>query len=137
MESQDSVIRSGVSAIVVDDNKDVRDVFTELLEINGINVIGNGINGKEGFELYRKFHPDIVFMDAMMDEYDGFYGIEKIREYDSKAKVVLVTGSVNVEDRLDGCLVTAILEKPIDMAKIRDIVNTIEVSSKHTLKISH
>lgn len=126
----------GLRAIVVDDNKDVRDVFTELLQFSGVRVVGNGKNGKEGYELYRMLHPDVVFMDAMMDEYDGFYGIQKIQEFDPNARVVLVTGSINVEEKLEGCSATAILEKPIDMGKIMDLIKSI-TASKQELSLSH
>ncbi len=111
-----------VNAIVVDDDRDVLDVFLELLKINGINVIGSGANGKDAVELYQKFHPDIIFMDAVMPMYDGFYGLERIMQYDPNARVVLVTGSVNTDSKIDNCLAKAILEKPIDMTKIMDVV---------------
>ncbi|MGI0102529.1 MAG: response regulator [Nitrosotalea sp.] len=113
----------GIDAIVVDDNKDLLDVFVELLQFHGINVIGSGFNGKDAVKLYQKLHPNAVFMDAIMPEYDGFYGLEKIREYDPDATVFLVTGSANIEKKLDSCHATAILEKPIDMSKIMNTIN--------------
>lgn len=114
---------SGTSAIVVDDNKDLLDIFMELLQVHGIDVIGSGVNGKDAVELYQKLHPDVVFMDALMPEYDGFYGLEKIREYNPDAIIFLVTGSANIEKKLDECHATAILEKPIDMSKIMNMIN--------------
>lgn len=113
----------GINAIVIDDDKDVQSVFAELLQINNIDVIGTGYNGKEAVELYRKHKPDVVFMDVMMPEYDGFYGLKNIRDSDPNAIVVLVTGSINVEEKLYKCGATAILPKPIDMDKIMSIVN--------------
>lgn len=113
----------GINAIVIDDNVDVQRVFVELLQINNVDVIGTGHNGKEAVELYKKHTPDIVFIDVMMPEYDGFYGLKNIREHDPNAIVVLVTGSINVESELDDCNATAILPKPIDMDKIMSIVN--------------
>ncbi|MGI0047148.1 MAG: response regulator [Nitrosotalea sp.] len=123
MTSESGNIHRGINAIVVDDDKDVSDVFMELLQINGINVIGKGTNGKDAVDLYKRFHPDVTFMDALMPQYDGFYGLEKIKEYDPSAIVILVTGSANVENKLDCCSATAILEKPIDMNKITNILN--------------
>ncbi len=113
----------GITAIVVDNDKDVKDVFVELLHYSNISVIATGSNGKEAAELYQKHRPDFVFMDVMMPEYNGFYGLEKIREYDIKAKVILVTGSINVENEIDNCDATAILPKPISMNKVIEIVN--------------
>ncbi len=113
----------GINAIVIDDNEDVQRVFVELLQISNINVVDTGHNGKEAVELYQKHSPDVVFIDAMMPEYDGFYGLEKIREYDPNAVVVLVTGSINVKSELDDCKATAVIPKPIDMNKVKNIVN--------------
>lgn len=126
----------GVNAIVVDDNKDVLAVFAELLQIHGVDVVGRGTDGKQALELYRKHHPDILFIDAHMGAYNGFWGIEKIREYDPDAKVVLVTGSIDVEDKVMCCSATAVVAKPIDMKKVMKIVNEIVISSDRFLSIS-
>lgn len=112
-----------IRAIVVDDDKNIRNVFTELLQIAKFNVVGTGTNGKEAHELYQRLLPDIVFIDSLMPKYDGLYGLERIKEYDPNAIVVMVTGSVDVDGRLDGCKATAVLPKPIDMNKIMNVVN--------------
>ena len=127
---------SGVNAVVVDDNKDVLAVFSELLQIHGVNVVAGGTNGKEALDLYLKHRPDVLFIDAHMDDYDGFWGIKKIRECDPDANVVLVTGSIDVEDKVMCCSATAVVPKPIDMKKVMKIVNEIHVSSKRFLSIS-
>ncbi|MHB8601197.1 MAG: response regulator [Nitrosotalea sp.] len=112
-----------IRAIVVDNDTDVKDVFVELLQYSNISVIATGSNGKEAAELYQKHKPDVIFMDVMMPDYYGFYGLKKIREQDTNAKVILVTGSINFDNDLDDCDATAILPKPISMNKIIDVVN--------------
>ncbi len=112
-----------LKAIVVDDDKNVRGVFTELLQIAKFDVIGTGSNGKEAAELYQKLQPDVVFIDAMMPQYDGFYGVEKIKAYDPDAVIVMVTGSINVDERLEQCNATAVLPKPIDINKIINVTS--------------
>lgn len=114
-----------IRAIVIDDDKNIRSVFTELLQIAKFEVVATGKNGKEAVELYEKFRPDVVFIDALMPEYDGFYGLRKIKDIDHDAVVIMVTGSINVDDRLNGCKATAVLPKPINMDKIISIVNGI------------
>lgn len=113
----------GINAIVVDDNKELRTCFVELLQFSKINVIDTGRNGKEATELYQKHRPDIVFMDVHMPEYDGFYGLKKIKEYDPNAVVVLVSGSINVEEKSEEYGATAILPKPFNMNNIMEVVN--------------
>lgn len=86
-----------ISVIVIDDDIDTLDVFSEFLEIKDIKVLGRGHDGKKAAELYQKFRPDIVIMDAMMPDYDGFYGINKIREINPDAKIIMVTATVSEE----------------------------------------
>ncbi len=111
-----------VKALVIDDNKDVREVIVELLQFCNVEVIGTGSNGKGAAELYRSLRPDIVFMDVLMPEYDGFYGLEKIRECDPTALVVFMTASDGVEERLASCKDSHILTKPIDLNKLQILI---------------
>jgi two-component system, chemotaxis family, chemotaxis protein CheY len=112
----------GINAIVIDDNKELLTCFVELLQFNNVNVIDTGRNGGEALELYQKHRPDILFMDIEMPQHDGFYGLKKIKEYDPNAVVVLVSGSVNVEEKLEDFGATAILPKPFNMKKINAII---------------
>ena len=52
-----------IKVIVIDDESDVSEVLCEFLKIKGIQVVGRGKNGKDAFELYKKFNPDIVRRD--------------------------------------------------------------------------
>ena len=51
------------TAIVIDDDYDTVDTFTELLEEYPITVVGKGYNGKEAIDLYSKHSPDVVFVE--------------------------------------------------------------------------
>ena len=115
---------SGMNAIVIDDDIDVRDLFVELLKMNEINIVGIGSNGKDALELYQKHSPDFVFIDYLMPEYDGLYGAEKIKEFDPHAKIVLVSGSYFEKGKLDD-LVSAVLKKPIEIRDVVSVVNKI------------
>jgi two-component system, chemotaxis family, chemotaxis protein CheY len=110
-----------ISAIVVDDNKELRDLFVEILEIKGVKVAGTGSDGEEAVWLYQIHHPDIVFLDAKMPGHDGFYALGKIREYDPHAKIVLVTGSNQEQALLDNSNADVIVEKPVDIDEIMSI----------------
>ncbi len=111
------------NVLIIDDDKDVRDAFVGLLQIHDINVIGTGSNGKEAFEMYQKLRPDVVLIDAAMPFYDGLYGIEKIREFDPHAKVILVTGSQLKNYDVSYAHPTKIVEKPIDIDEILNVIS--------------
>ncbi len=113
------------TAIVIDDNKETVFVFSEFLQLKGIEVIGNGYDGMEAEELYKKLKPDVVFMDVMMDRYDGFYGLERIRSIDQDAVVIMVTADLrkDTENRLNELNASAIIYKPCDINEIIQLVN--------------
>ena len=116
-----------VNAIVVDDEKDVLDVFCEYLRVKDINVLATGINGLDAVNLYKRFKPDVVLMDLIMPLYDGFYGLEKIREYDPDSKVIIFSASLTPEyiKTLREMKVSAITQKPYDMDLVIKLIDKI------------
>lgn len=117
------------SVIVVDDDKDTVEVFCEYLDIKGISVLGKGYDGKTAVELYKEHKPDIVLLDVMMPDYDGFYGLEQIRKFDPKAKVIMVTADLtsDTEKKLVELKASAMIYKPYE---IDSVIETIEKVSK-------
>ena len=71
MNMSSQKLSSHITAIVIDDDKDIVNFFSEYLEIKDINIIGKGYDGKEAVDLYVKLRPDVIFLDVMMDKFDG------------------------------------------------------------------
>jgi len=115
------------TAIVIDDDIDTCDVLTDYLEVKDIQVLGRGYNGKEAVDLYQKHKPDLVFLDIMMPEYDGFYGLEKIKQLNPAAYVIIVTGDLTNETyiKLKSLKSSAIIYKPFDIEKVMDVVKEV------------
>jgi len=116
-----------ITVIVVDDESDVSEVLCEFLKMKGIQVVGRGNNGHEAFELFKKFKPDIVLMDLVMPNYDGFYGLEKIRELDPKSKIVIISASLTTlyVKRLLELKVDSISLKPYDLNDVVEIIHKV------------
>jgi len=119
-----------VTSIIVDDDFDTVEVFSEYLELSNIDVVGKGYNGKEAVDLYQKLKPDVVFLDVLMPEYDGFYALKKIRQLDHDAKIIMVTASLTSQtsDQLKDLNASAIIYKPYD---INNIIETVHRVLKH------
>ncbi len=115
------------NAIVVDDEKDVLDVLCEYLHVKDINVLATGNNGLDAVNLYKRFKPDVVLMDLLMPQYDGFYGLEKIRQYDPNSKVIIFSASLTPKyiKILQEMKVSAITQKPYDMDLVIKIIDKI------------
>jgi DNA-binding NtrC family response regulator len=111
------------SVIVIDDDEDTVRLFSEFLEENDINVIGNGFDGVTAVKLFNKTKPDVVLIDLNMPNGSGFYAIKKIQEIDPKAKIIAVSadGSYSVEEKLEK-LHIPLIQKPFKMEQVISII---------------
>jgi len=117
-------VQKNATALVVDDDPDTVEMFSDYLENKGVSVIGKAKDGKEGFELYKKLKPDVVFLDVIMPNYDGFYTLKKIREIDADAKIIMVTAdfSPTTKKKLKELKATDIIYKPYDGRAIDRVI---------------
>ena len=56
--------------LIVEDDKDYREVLTELLEVEGFKVL-NAENGEVGMDLLKNTNVDLVLLDLLMPQMDG------------------------------------------------------------------
>jgi PAS domain S-box-containing protein len=84
--------------LTVDDDAMVRLLTRESLTQDGFRVC-DAENGREALEVFTAELPDIVLMDVMMPEMDGFEALEKLRRLPGGATtpVLMVTGLDDVE----------------------------------------
>lgn len=81
------------TVMVVDDSKTSRKLLEDLLESHGHEVVATAVNGEEAFSLYKDMEPDLVTMDITMPVLDGLNSLKKIKMYDPKAKIIMVTAA--------------------------------------------
>ncbi|MHA4845449.1 response regulator [Flavitalea antarctica] len=119
-------VLKGKSVLIADD--DVRNIFslTKALEGYGMNVI-SAIDGKEAFkQLNDNPSTDIVLMDMMMPEMDGYETIRRIREnrkYKNLA-IIAVTAKAMTGDR-EKCInagASDYITKPVDIDQLLSLL---------------
>ena len=89
-------------ALVVEDDPMTRDVLRRLLEKEGWSV-AEAINGRRGLEEVRHCAPDIILLDLMMPEMDGFQLVAELGKNEAwrNIPVVVVTAKdLTAEDRM-------------------------------------
>lgn len=109
---------------MIDDDKNTTKVFADILELMGLEIVGQGYSGDDAVSLYQSYHPDIAFIDIVMPQKNGFYALEKIRECDPNAKVVAVTADFTLEtqQKLEGMKISAIIYKPFNQNEIKRVL---------------
>jgi len=94
----------------------LRDLLAEMLESNGYNVIKVG-SGSEALRiLTEEIKADMVIVDFNMPEMNGLETIQKIRELKFKMPIILSSGSMGLEEKLnlEEAGITATLTKPYE-----------------------
>lgn len=86
--------------LVVDDEKRMVRFIQLNLEQDGFQVI-TAYNGEQALEQVRTQLPDLVLLDIMMPDIDGFQVLEKIREVNT-VPVIMLTAKGEEDDRVKG-----------------------------------
>ena len=89
--------------LCIEDEPEMIDLIRLILSRRGFEIIGaNG--GKEGLEIIHKEHPDLVLLDLMMPEMDGWevYQQMKSDEITNGIPVIVVTAKAQSIDKVLG-----------------------------------
>ena len=120
------------NVLVVDDAKIIRMKLKALFEELGHTVVGDAANGYEGIEMYKKTKPDLVTMDITMPGEqgiaDGIEAVKHIVEFDSNAKVIMVT-SHGEQDKVIKAIQSGAsnyILKPITKDKLTEVLKKME-----------
>ena len=65
--------------LVVDDDPDIRTVLTALLESRGYQIV-TASNGQEGLDALKAEKPNMMILDLLMSEMDGFTVMQKLKD---------------------------------------------------------
>jgi len=85
-----------IRVLLVDDDRDFAQLMSHWLQQQGCSITV-AYGGEEGIKKIKEDAPDIVFLDVIMPNMDGFTALRKIREFNSTLPVILM--SSYLEDR--------------------------------------
>jgi two-component system, NtrC family, nitrogen regulation response regulator NtrX len=105
--------------LVVDDEDGIRKILRQILEYEGHDV-GTAGGGGEAIALFTEFRPDLTLLDVKMARMDGLEVLDRIRETDPAAVVVMISGHGTIETAVEATRRGAydFLEKPLDTDRL-------------------
>ena len=118
--------------LVVDDEQDIRQLVSEILEDEGYEV-AMAENATEAKKLKNERQPHLILLDIWMPDCDGITLLRDwVAEDDALCPVIMMSGHGSVESAVEATRLGAydFLEKPLSMAKLLLIVErALETSS--------
>jgi DNA-binding response OmpR family regulator len=118
------------TVLTVDDNEDLRSLLGIMLEKLGCKPIG-ARNGVDGEVMAMRYQPDLILLDIMMDEQDGYITCKNLRAKGYTGKIVFISALSAVTGKLKAkeCGADGYVEKPITLSIVREQVRLAQLQT--------
>ena len=113
------IFMPGHHLLVVDDEENLRSMLAAALQHNGFTVTAVP-NGREALEMVPVARPDLVLLDVMMPELDGFEVCRRLRASGDRTPVLFLTARDATEDKVRGLTLGGddYLQKPFSLEEL-------------------
>ena len=127
--------------LLIEDNNEILENFTEFLEIEGYKILGAS-NGNQGIELAMKFIPDLIICDVLMPDMDGYEVLHSLLETSTTHQIPFIFSTSMSEkvERREALSLGAddYIIKPFDMEVLLKMVKTwIKTGSERQIATPH
>jgi len=129
-----------VSILVVEDNKNLRMLMSDRLEMEGYTIF-QAENGKKALEVLDEYKIDLIISDIMMPSMDGYELIDTLRQARFNMPVLIVTAKESFEDKEMGFKLGTddYMVKPIDinemLLRVLALLRRAKISNEHRLQV--
>lgn len=126
--------------MIVDDDKNTRLFFETMLQDAGYTVI-SAANGKEALTLLDSEHIDLVVLDIMMPEMNGYEFTEAVRSVKNNLPILMVSAKQLPADKHKGFLVGTddYITKPVDeeemLYRIKALLRRAKIANERRIVI--
>jgi len=113
--------------MIADDSDAIRLVLKDILSIGEHQVVSEAIDGEQAVDFYQKYNPDVLLLDLAMPKKDGLAVVKEVMQFDSKAKIILITASDD-QKIISKCLESGALSyisKPFDFNGVLKAIHDI------------
>jgi DNA-binding response OmpR family regulator len=112
--------------LIVEDEPDLVRGLRDALEFEGFDIVSSG-EGREGVKLARERAPDLVLLDLMLPDMNGFAVCEEIRKMAPLVPVIMLTARSQESDKIRGLDAGAddYVTKPFSVGELVARINAI------------
>jgi two-component system, OmpR family, response regulator len=105
--------------LVVDDEPDIVELLSASLRYAGFEV-STAHSGRQALTEARRFRPDLVLLDVMMPDLDGFEVVRRLRGEGARVPVLFLTARDATEDKIKGLTLGGddYVTKPFSLAEV-------------------
>ena len=109
--------------LVVDDEKDIRDLFQDVLVQEGYQVF-TATNGAEAISLGKRNRLDLALVDIKMPGMDGIEVFQKLKKVKKDMEAIILTGYGTLRTAKEAMRLGAYdyLTKPFDLGLVKNII---------------
>ena len=112
--------------LVVDDEEDLRELVIEVLKDRGLEVY-EASRGEEALEKVKKIRPDLILLDVMMPDIDGWEVCRRIKSDPETSRIIVSMLTVKGHDRdkvrsLDYAIADWHISKPVSIDELAKTV---------------
>jgi DNA-binding response OmpR family regulator len=105
--------------LIIEDEPDLVRGLRDALEFEGFDIVSSGL-GREGVKLARERAPDLVLLDLMLPDMNGFAVCEEIRTVSPLVPIIMLTARSQESDKIRGLEVGAddYVTKPFSVGEL-------------------
>jgi two-component system chemotaxis response regulator CheY len=112
--------------LIVDDSSMSRRMLRRIVESSGYEVV-EASEGAAGLEKYFLEKPDLVFLDLTMKDMYGLDVLEKLRELDPAACVIIASADIqdSTREMVSAAGANAFINKPLSPEKVLQVLESV------------
>jgi two-component system OmpR family response regulator len=116
--------------LVVDDEPNIVFLVESALDLAGYET-SRATTGREALDAVKEFRPDVIVLDVMLPDIDGFTVLRRLRERPSTVPVIFLTARTAVDDRVRG-LTTGGDDYVVKPFAVRELVARVALSLRRS-----
>ncbi len=122
LKTNEEKIENKIKVLAVDDDENVITIIREFLEPELFEIF-EAVNGKEALGMAFARSPDILILDIMMPDMDGYSVCEELKKHDNtrNTPIIILTAKAGIDDKLKAMDlgINDYIIKPFDPRELR------------------